>query len=115
MKKLFKCIGTLAAVAAAVAGGLAVYKKFFAPEEDLDDLDEELEEEFEEDLDAPKRDYVSLNTCAEKVEKAAEEVTEEVKEAAKDIAEEVKETAKEAVETAAEAAEEIKEEAGENE
>ena len=31
MKKLFKFVGTVAAISAVVAGGVALYKKFFAP------------------------------------------------------------------------------------
>ncbi len=103
MKKLFKCAGVLAAAAAAVAGGLALYKKFFAPDEDLTDLDEELEEEFEEDLDAvPERGYVSLSGAAE----AAEDVAEDVKEAAEAVAEDVKEAVEDVAEDVKEAAEE---------
>lgn len=66
MKKALKFVGALTALSAAVAGGIALYKKFFAPEDDLSDLDGELEDEFEEeDLDADEapaeRGYVSLN------------------------------------------------------
>ena len=35
MKKFFKVLGCLAAAGAAIAGGIALYKKFFAPEDIL--------------------------------------------------------------------------------
>lgn len=104
MKKFFKFVGTVAALSAAVAGGIALYRKFFAPEEDFSDLDDDFDDEFDdEDLDdeapAGERGYVSLNKAAETVkEKAADaaetvqEAAEEVKETVADAAEEVKET-----------------------
>ena len=66
MKKALNLVGALATLSAAVAGGIALYKKFFAPEDDFSDLDGDLEDEFEEeDLDAgetpAERGYVSLN------------------------------------------------------
>ena len=66
MKKLFKFVGTVAAISAVVAGGVALYKKFFAPE------------------DHTERGYVSLNNTAETVKEKAEEAGETVKEAAEE-------------------------------
>ncbi len=100
MKKFLKILGRLAVIGAAVAGGVAIYKKYFAPEDAFDDLDEDLDDDFDEDLDTAGRGYVSLN--------AAEEAAEDIKEAAKDVAEDVKEAAKEAAETVADAAEDVK-------
>ena len=52
MKKIAKIFGAIAAIGAAVAGGVALYKKFISPNEDFEDPDDELDEEFEdEDLD----------------------------------------------------------------
>ena len=48
MKKIAKIFGAIAAVGAAVAGGVALYKKFISPNEDFDDLVDELEDEFED-------------------------------------------------------------------
>lgn len=103
MKKLFKFVGTVAALSAVAAAGIAVYRKFFAPEEDFSDLDEDFDDEFEEeDLDegapAGERDYVPLRSAAETVKEKAEDAGETIKEAAEEIKE-----------TAADAAEEIKE------
>ena len=110
MKKFFKVVGSLAVVGAAVAGGVALYKKYFASEDILDDFEDELDDEFEEeDLDASTRGYTTLNNVAE----AAKEVASDVKEAAAEVAEEVKEDAaeiaEEVKEDAAEAVEEVKE------
>ena len=64
MKKVFKFLGTAAAVGAAVVGGIAVYKRFFAPAEDIADLDDEFDDEFDdEDLDSepvPLREVMFL-------------------------------------------------------
>ncbi len=70
MKKVFKFLGTAAAVGAAVVGGIAVYKRFFAPAEDIADLDDEFDDEFDdEDLDSEpvpaERGYVSLHSSSE--------------------------------------------------
>ena len=43
MKKIAKIFGAIAAVGAAVAGGVALYKKFISPNEDFDDLEDEME------------------------------------------------------------------------
>lgn len=107
MKKLLKAAGALTAVAAAVAGGFALYRKFFAPEEDFDDLDEELDEEFEEDLDAPGRGYVSLTPSAEKTEETVPEekaatVDDVLKGAAESAAEKVKAAMEQTTEESAE-------------
>lgn len=83
MKKIAKIFGAIAAVGAAVAGGVALYKKFISPNEDFDDLVDELEDEFEdEDLDAEPsktadRSYVSLTPSEESTakEEDAEEET----------------------------------------
>lgn len=83
MKKIAKIFGAIAAVGAAVAGGVALYKKFISPNEDFDDLEDEMEEEFEdEDLDADSsktadRSYVSLTPSEESTakEEHAEEET----------------------------------------
>ena len=99
MKKLFKFVGTVAAISAVVAGGVALYKKFFAPEEDFSDLDDDFDDEFEEeDLDSEphtERGYVSLNNTAETVKEKAEEAGETVKEAAEEMKESVTEAAEE--------------------
>ena len=106
MKKLLKFIGTIAAVSAVVAGGVALYKKYFAPEEDFSDLDDDFDDEFEdEDLDnesQSERGYVSLNNAAETVKEKAVDVSETVKEAAKDVKETVTEAAEEVKETVTE-------------
>lgn len=99
MKKLFKFVGTVAALSAVVAGGVALYKKFFAPEEDFSDLDDDFDDEFEdEDLDSEphaERGYVPLSNAAETVKEKAEEAGEAVKEAAEDVKETVADTAEE--------------------
>lgn len=87
MKKIAKIFGAIAAIGAAVAGGVALYKKFISPNEDFEDPDDELDEEFEDedlDMDTAKttdRSYVSL-TPAEgpKEEAPAEETAEEATE-----------------------------------
>ncbi len=76
MKKLFKFVGILAAGTAAVLGGLALYKKFFAPDEDFDDMEDDTEDIFEEDLDASGRGYVSLSNDSDKEEEDVAEETE---------------------------------------
>lgn len=94
MKKLFKFVGSIAAIGAAVIGGVAVYKKFFAPQDDFDDLDEDLEETFEDESEEGTRGYVSLSSVEEKAEDAAEDIkdaAEEIAETVADAAEEVKE------------------------
>ena len=48
MKKLLKFVGTVAALSAVVAGGVALYKKFFAPEEDFSDLDDDFDDDADE-------------------------------------------------------------------
>lgn len=98
MKKFLKCMGALAGVAAALAGGVALYKKYFATNTDLEDSEDDLEEEFEEDLDAvPERGYVSLSGVAEeaseKTEEAAEETSEKAEEAAEEALDKVEEAA----------------------
>ena len=99
MKKFFKFVGTVAALSAAVAGGIALYRKFFAPEEDFSDLDDDFDDEdLDDEAPAGERGYVSLNKTAE-----------EVKEKAEDAAKTVKEAAAEVKETVADAAEEVKE------
>ena len=97
MKKLFKFVGTVAALSAVAAAGVAVYKKFFASDEDFSDLDDDFDDEFEEedlDDDAPagERGYVSLHSAAD----AVKEKTEDISGTIKDAAEEVKETAADA-------------------
>lgn len=103
MKKLLKFVGTVAALSAVVAGGVALYKKFFAPEEDFSDLDDDFDDEFEdEDLDSDtqaERGYVSLNNTAEAVKEKAEDVGETVKEAAEEVKETVADAAEEVKET----------------
>ena len=121
MKKLFKFAGAVAVIGAAVAGGVTLYKKFFAPEDNFEDLDDDFEDDFEdEDLDFvshTERGYVPLSTAAketaasvgETVVGAAKEAGETVKEAAKEAGETVKEAADQVGETAAEAAKEVQE------
>ena len=106
MKKALKFVGALATLSAAVAGGIALYKKFFAPEDDFSDLDGDLEDEFEEeDLDADEtpaeRGYVSLNHLNDAPE--AEETAEpedEKREAAETEAESEAEKTEETEQTA---------------
>ena len=107
MKKLVKFVGTVAALSAAVAGGVALFKKFFAPSEDFSDLDDDFDDEFEEeDLDgetpAGERGYVSLNKTAETVKEKAEDAAETVKEAAEEVKETVADAAEEVKETVTE-------------
>lgn len=113
MKKLAKIFGAVAAIGAVVAGGAAIYRKFFAQPADLDDLDDELEEEFDDedlDADAPtaERGYVSLNHLNEETKEEApatgaktvaapEEIAADA-EAAAETEESVAETAEEAAE-----------------
>ena len=103
MKKLLKFIGSVAVISAAVAGGVALYKKFFAPEEDFSDLDDDFDDEFdEEDLDedpSTGREYVSLNNAAKTVKEKAEDTADTVKEAAEDVKETVAEAAEDVKET----------------
>ena len=82
MKKIAKIFGAIAAIGAAVAGGVALYKKFISPNEDFEDLDDELDEEFEDedlDMDTAKttdRSYVSLTPAEEpKEEESKQAVT----------------------------------------
>ncbi len=83
MKKIAKIFGAIAAIGAAVAGGVALYKKFISPNEDFEDPDDELDEEFEDedlDMDTAKttdRSYVSLTPAEESTakEEDAEEET----------------------------------------
>ena len=98
MKKALKFVGALATLSAAVAGGIALYKKFFAPEDDFSDLDGDLEDEFEEeDLDAgetpAERGYVALNHLNDAPE--AEETAEPEDEKAEAATETQAETAPE--------------------
>ena len=87
MKKIAKIFGAIAVIGAAVAGGVALYKKFISPNEDFEDPDDELDEEFEDedlDMDTAKttdRSYVSLTPAEEPKEEApAEETAEEATE-----------------------------------
>lgn len=100
MKKFLKILGRLAIVGAAIAGGVAIYKKYFAPEDTFDDPDEDLDDDFEEDLDTAGRGYVSLSSV--------EEAAEDLKEAAQEVAEDVKDAAREIAEDAADAADAVK-------
>ena len=78
MKKLGKLLTTLAVVGGAAAGAYAIYKKYFAADADLEDIDEDFEDEFDEDFDdsvESTREYVSLTPVAE--EPAAKPVAEE--------------------------------------
>lgn len=48
-KKVSAVVGVLVAIGAVAAGGVAIYKKFFAPKQDAEELEEEeLTEETEE-------------------------------------------------------------------
>lgn len=100
MKKFFKFVGTLAALGAAVAGGIAVYKKYFAPEDDFDEFEDEFEDDFDEDLDVPKRSYVPLPPAedagdATEAAEDADDATEAAEDAgdATEAAEDAKESA----------------------
>lgn len=65
MKKIFKAVGFIAVTAAAVAGGLALYKKFMKSDEDFDDFDDFDDEDFDDDfsdLDIENRGYTTINS-----------------------------------------------------
>ena len=83
MKKIAKIFGAIAAIGAAVAGGVALYKKFISPNENFEDPDDELDEDFFGrlealyDPDTADRSYVSLTPSEESTakEEDAEEET----------------------------------------
>lgn len=86
-KKLGKLLAATAIIGTAVAGGMALYNKYKAREENLDDdfmdFDDDFDDDFEdEDDDAsdPSRSYV--NITYDKDMETAEEETEEKEEAA---------------------------------
>lgn len=76
MKKFFKVVGSLAAIGAAVAGGIALYNRYFASEDILDDFEDELDSEFEDDLEeeeVSERSYTTLVNNTEEMETSEEE------------------------------------------
>lgn len=85
-KKILKFVLWVAGIAAAVAAGLVIYKKFFELDDDFDDDDfDDFDEYNEEDFEPVKREYVPITLDkdedleAEEVEEAeeAEETSEE--------------------------------------
>lgn len=86
-KKFGKFLGFAAITAAAVAGGMAIYKKFKQSDEDFDDFDDFDDDDFDDDfsdLDIENRGYTSLNPDdsqeqEQPVEDAEDLVTEDTK------------------------------------
>ncbi len=73
MKRLFKFLFFLAGIAAAVAAGLLIYKKFFEIEEDYDEDDfDEFEDYDDEDFEPVKREYVPITLDKEDKKEEAE-------------------------------------------
>ena len=73
MKKLFKFLFFLAGIAAAVAAGLLIYKKFFEIDEDYDDEDfDEFDDYDDEDFEPVKREYVPITLDKEEKKEEAE-------------------------------------------
>jgi len=92
MKKFFKVAGSLAAIGAAVAGGIVLYKKYFAQDDFSDEFEDNFEEDFEEELDTPNRGYTTINNVVEEIKDEATEVVEEIKEEAAEVTEEIQES-----------------------
>ena len=76
MKKFFKFLLGVGALAGACAAGFACYKKFVAKndEDDFDDFEDDLEEDDEDDDDS--REYVSINITSDE-DKKEEPATED--------------------------------------
>ena len=63
-KKLGKAFGFIAVAAAAVAGGMAIYKKCQGNDEDFDDFEDFDDDDFDDDfddLDIKNRGYTSIS------------------------------------------------------
>lgn len=71
LKKIFKFLLWVAGIAAAVAAGLFIYKKFFAVDDDFDDEDfDDYDDYDEEDFEPVKREYVPITLDKEEAEEA---------------------------------------------
>ncbi len=72
MKKFFKFVFGATALAAAAAGALYCYKKFFACNKDNDDdFEDDLDDlEFDDEENDDSREYVSINITADEAEEA---------------------------------------------
>lgn len=76
MKKFFKVVLGLGALAAAGAAALTCYKKYIAKDnDDFDEFEDDLEED--DDDDNSSREYVSINVTADESEAEAEEAATE--------------------------------------
>lgn len=63
-KKLCKALGFVAVAAAAVAGGMAIYKKCKGSDEDFDDFEDFDDDDFDDDfsdMDIENRGYTSIS------------------------------------------------------
>lgn len=63
-KKLGKALGFVAVAAAAVAGGMAIYKKCKGKDEDFDDFEDFDDDDFDDDfsdMDVENRGYTSIS------------------------------------------------------
>ncbi len=63
-KKLGKALGFVAVAAAAVAGGMAIYKKCKGTDEDFDDFEDFDDDDFDDDfsdMDIENRGYTSIS------------------------------------------------------
>lgn len=74
MKKVFKIIGSVAAICAGVAGGLFLYNKIKgnanAFDDDFDDDFDDYDDDFSDDEDEDSTSYVNLNKTPEAEAKA---------------------------------------------
>lgn len=63
-KKLGKALGFVAVAAAAVAGGIAIFKKFNKSDNDIDDFEDFDDDDFDDDfsdMDIENRGYTSIS------------------------------------------------------
>ncbi|MFG6327284.1 MAG: hypothetical protein K1W00_10580 [Lachnospiraceae bacterium] len=77
-KKLGKVFGFIAVAAAAVAGGMAIYKKCQGNDEDFDDFEDFDDDDFDDDfddMDIKNRGYTSISP--EEADTQAETATEQ--------------------------------------
>lgn len=74
-KKLGKALGFVAVAAAAVAGGMAIYKKCKGSDEDFDDFEDFDDDDFDDDfsdMDIENRGYTSISPEEESGTEAAD-------------------------------------------
>ncbi len=83
-KKAYAVVGVLAAIGAVAAGGVALYKKFFAPKPEEEELEEELLEETEATEEAAEEATEETAAEPEEAEEAKEELEETPEEAETD-------------------------------